>query len=350
MKSTPTDPVIKFFISVLGLIVIFMVLKELQHIFIPLIIAYFLYFLFEPINKFLIKKRIPGSISVLLDLAILVGLLWGISSVIVVSFGQFGEELPIYEQKLNNLVSSTGQSLGIDNHLIKDFNIRNILSDLDYGGIASGFFSSTLSMFSTLFFVLFFFIFISSGHSKLLAVIKNRYVNNSESSLDSSDTIERTFHDITTQVQRYISIKFFISLSIGVIIGIILWLFGVKFFVVWAVLTFLLNFIPNIGSVVAVVLPSLMALVQFESFGYTLLIAAVITLFQNIIGNIVEPKIFGESLGLNPLVILLSLLLWGYIWGIVGMFLSVPLTAILKIIISRSDSSNLNFIGDLMSN
>ncbi len=93
-----------------------------------------------------------------------------------------------------------------------------------------------------------------------------------------------------------------------------------------------------------------MTLVQFESFGYTLIVAAIIISVQNIIGNIIEPKIMGERLGLNPLVILISLLIWGYIWGIVGMFLSVPLTAIIKIIFSRSHSETLTFISDLMGN
>ena len=113
---------------------------------------------------------------------------------------------------------------------------------------------------------------------------------------------------------------------------------------------FILNFIPNIGSVIAVVLPTLMALVQYESFGYAILVMIVIAVIQNIIGNILEPKIFGDRLGLNPIVILISLLVWGYIWGIVGMILSVPLTAIIKLVISNSNSKNLKFLSELMSN
>jgi AI-2 transport protein TqsA len=79
-----------------------------------------------------------------------------------------------------------------------------------------------------------------------------------------------------------------------------------------------------------------------------MLIAAILIVVQNIVGNIIEPKIFGDTLGLNPLVILISLLVWGYIWGIVGMFLAVPLTAIIKIILSGAKTRNLKFINDLM--
>ena len=166
----------------------------------------------------------------------------------------------------------------------------------------------------------------------------------------NEEIIEKTFRDITHQVQKYISTKFFISLLSGTAAGFILWMFDVKFFIVWAVLTALLNFIPNIGSTIAVILPAIMTLVQFESFGYALLVSAIIIVVQNIIGNFLEPKIFGDSLGINPLVILLSLLLWGYIWGIVGMFIAVPITAVIKIILSQSSSKNVSFIDNLMGN
>ncbi len=379
MKKILADPVMKFFISSMGLVVIFMVLKELQHIFIPFVIAYLLYFIFEPLNNLLTKKKIPLFAAIIADLIIIVGLIWSISRVIISSFSQFGQELPIYERKLNGLVSGTAQAWGLTDKALTKFNLSEILAGLDYGGIASGFFSSTLSVFSTVFFVLFFFIFISSGHLKILEAIKTRFSEDDEedkiselrhelekctdvderklleeeiSKLENQKkgTIEETFKDITSKVQKYISTKFLLSLLTGSLVGVILWIFGVDFVIVWAVLTFLLNFIPNIGSALAVIFPTLMALVQFESFGYTIIIAAIIVAVQNIIGNLLEPKILGDQLGLNPLVILLSLLLWGYIWGIMGMFLSVPLTAVLNIIISNSKSDNLKFVSELMGN
>ena len=244
---------------------------------------------------------------------------------------------------------------------------------------AGGFFTSTLSFFSTGFFVLFFFIFVSSGHRRIFDVIKNRYVERkvkvsikefkkeyksqgeineqfdfekekSKIKEDRGIKIEKTFKDITEQIQKYISTKFLVSLITGILVAAVLLIFDIDFLIVWAVLTFLLNFIPNIGSVIAVILPTLMTLVQYESFPKALIVAAIIIAIQNILGNLIEPKIVGDRLGLNPLVILLSLLLWGYIWGIVGMFLSVPLTAVIKIIFSSSDSKNLKFISDLMGN
>ncbi len=379
MKKPLIDSVTKFFIVFIGLVVLFGVLKELQDIFIPLIIAYLLVFVFEPLNEYLIKHKIPKSITTFIDLLIIVGFFWALSTFIIDSFSRLGEELPLYETKLNNIVRTAAINFGILDKFFTEFDIAKILRDLDYSGLASGFFTSTLSLFSAVFFVLFFFIFVNSSHLHLINAIKNRYlkiqshvslktikksllINDEEiekaeyqKRLDEiraqrEKTIEKAFKDITEQIQRYIATKFLISLLKGVLIGIILWIFNIDFLIVWAVLTFFLNFIPNIGAIIAVILPMLMALIQYESIGYALLVAGVIAFAENLIGNIIEPKILGDKLGLNPLIILLSLLIWGYIWGIAGMFLSVPLIAVLKIIISNSESNNLQFLDEVMSN
>ncbi len=368
MKKTLTDPAIKFFIIVIGLVVLFGVLKELQHIVVPLIIAYLLVFIFEPLNTFLIGKKLPKSFTTIIDLLIIIAFFWGLSSFIIDSFSRLGEELPFYEQKLNNIVQNTAASFGITDEMFKDFNIVEILKRIDYGGIASGLFTSTLSLFSAGFFILFFFIFVSSSHERIIKAIKKRYIKRQseisytiekkqnestkveKATNDRKKKIEKTFKDITEQIQRYLATKFLISLLTSVLIGLVLWIFNIDFLIVWAVLTFFLNFIPNIGSIIAIVLPTVMTLIQYESIGYTLLVAGIITIIQNLIGNILEPKILGNKLGLNPLIILLSLLLWGYVWGIAGMFLSVPITAVIKIIISNSESSNLQFMSDLMEN
>lgn len=369
MSKVLSDPVSKFFISVIGLVIILLVLKELQFIFIPLAIAYFLFFVFEPVNRLLTERKIPQALTVIADLVILILIIWGIYGVFISSFGQMGAEFPQYEERISRLVRSAAASFNLTNPSFTEFDLHSWLSKIDYTVLASGVLSSTVSFFSTTFLVLFFFIFISSGHSKIFDTIKDRFVErnivlsleeenaggNSEEEIlkikaQRTDKIEKTFKHITEQVQKYIATKFLINVSSGIIFTIILLLFGVEYAIVWGALSFLFNFIPNIGSIFSVVLPSLMSLIQYGSFGYTALILVVLILVQNIIGNIIEPKIFGDRLGLNPIVILISLLLWGYTWGIIGMFMSVPLTAIIKITISNSSSKNLQFICRLMSN
>jgi AI-2 transport protein TqsA len=381
MKKTFSDPTVKFFISAIGLFFICFILKELQHIFVPFVIAYILFFFFEPLNNFLESKKIPVILIIFVDLILTVSLVYGISRIIIDSFVQFGERVPIFANKLNHIVSSTAVSLGIKEKALTHFNISKLIKSADYSVLASGFFSSTFSIVTSILLVLFFFIFISSGHNKVFEAIRMRYVEKgvktsirkmkkefkTEAELKEeirrtrdealeTMTIQRelklrkTFKDITLQIQRYIVTKFFISLTMGILFGIICALFGIEFFIIWAIFALLLNFIPNVGSVFAVIFPSLMALIQYESFGYALVVAGVLIILQNLVGNLIEPKIFGDRLGLNPLVILISLLVWGYLWGIVGMFLSVPLTAVIKIIVSNSSSKNMRFLTNLMGN
>ncbi|NLT49900.1 MAG: AI-2E family transporter [Ignavibacteria bacterium] len=351
MHTEKSDPVIKFFVTVAGVILIFAVMKELQHIFIPLVAAVFLYFVFEPFNRVLKKHKFPEWLAILCDLLIMVGFLYGISNLIVNQFSQLSEALPEYILRLNNIISSTAVSFGIHDKILTDFSITEYLNSLDYSGFAENIFSSTVSVFSSVFLVLFFFIFVTSGYDNIVFVIKNRYEVSTKKKEEKKDGfVEDTFRSISNQIQTYLGTKFLVSLLTAVLSGLALWIFGVDFVFVWIVITFLFNFIPNVGSIVAVILPALMSLVQFENFGYTLLIIIVISVIQNIIGNVIEPKIMGNKLGLNPIVILLSLLLWGYVWGITGMFLSVPLAGILKIILAQSDSKNMKFISNLMGN
>jgi len=376
MKKHYTDQSVKFFISVMGLFAIFFVLKELQFIIVPLVIAYFLFFFFEPLNTYFEKHKIPLGIVIFIDIVLTVSILYGLSRVIIESILQFSVQLPLYEQKLNKIISETARSFHIKDYTLTHFNISRLLKKVDYSVLAGGVFESTLSLAGSVMLVLFFFIFISSGHEKTLQAIRARFVekeiksslkkmkkekhddedqktfeeNFQSMTIQREETLQKTFRHITEQVQKYIITKFLISLSVGLVMGFTLWLFDVDFFIIWASFAVILNFIPNIGSVISVVLPTLITLVQYESFGYAFLVAAILIITQNIIGNIIEPKIFGDRLGLNPLVILLSLLLWGYLWGIVGMFLAVPLTAVIKIIISNSRSKNMRFITNLMSN
>lgn len=367
-----------FFLNVIGIVVIFIVLKSLAEIFIPFVIAYFLFFVFSPLNSYLERLKVPSSVTVILDILIIIIVLGSFSSVIVNSFSRLGEALPGYEVKLNQIVSATAGSMGVKDKQFLNFKITNLLQTIDYGPLAGNVFSSTFSFLGSFLFVLFFFIFIMSGHRNIYGAIKRRYLishmpedlktpeleaeaaqkGSSFTSVQVSEkyrarrekeqTLQSTFQEITDQIQKYVIAKFIISLIAGIATGVILLLFGVDFVVVWAVITFLFNFVPNIGSLIATVLPALMTLVQFGSIGYALLVAAILVVLHNVLGNIVEPRIFGHRLGLNPLVILFSLLLWAYIWGIVGAILSVPLTAIIKIVISRLDSPNANFFNDLM--
>lgn len=377
-QKIQADGTIKFFITIIGLVVIAIVLKELSQIFIPLVIAIFLFFVFSPLNAWLSNKKIPMLVITLLDLAITFGLLYGVGRIVVDSFLQFGEGLPVYGEKLSNMVQSTSMAWGISDPFFTEFSFDQLLGKLNIQNLAGGIFSSTISLLGNILFVLFFFLFVLSGNETIYKAIKRRYVfkkvspelkeikenlQNSNATLDdqklldkfNSDRREReqqletTFKKITEQIQRYIIAKVGVNLIAGIITTIVLSIIGVDFPIVWGLFVFLFNFIPTIGSAAALVFPVLFALVQFDSVGTMILVLALMAGIQTLAFNVAEPMILGKRLNLNPLLILLSVLLWGYIWGIVGMLLSVPLTAIIKIIISNSNSPNMEFFEHLMS-
>jgi predicted PurR-regulated permease PerM len=166
---------------------------------------------------------------------------------------------------------------------------------------------------------------------------------------ENEKKLSNTFKAITEQIQRYIILKISINLATGIVVWIFLAILGVDFAFIWGLFTFLFNFIPTIGSAIALILPVTMTLLEFGSITFTAVIALILIAIQTLSFNLIEPNLIGKRLNLNPLLILFSVLIWGYIWGVVGMLLSVPLTAIIKIIISNSDSENLTFISDLMS-
>jgi predicted PurR-regulated permease PerM len=145
--------------------------------------------------------------------------------------------------------------------------------------------------------------------------------------------IKKIGADIMRQVSRYLSIKFVISLVTGVIVAAGLSLVNLEFAVVWGIIQFILNFIPSLGSITVGVGAGLFALIQFWPEPAPVIFVALVMLGVNvIIGNVLEPKIMGDNLGLSPIVVLLSLLIWGWIWGFAGMILAVPMMVIIRIV------------------
>lgn len=377
-QKNQTDGALKFFITIIGLVVIGIVLKELSHIFIPLVIAIFLYFVFSPLNTWLTNRKVPMFIITLLDLVITFGLLYGVGRIVVDSFFQFADGLPFYGDKLSNIVRATAASWGVTDPFFTEFSFDQLLTKLNVQNLASGLFSSTFSLLGSVLFVLFFFVFVLSGNKTVYEAIKHRYVfkkvspelkkikrslEHSEHTVDEQklldefhherqlreQQLETTFKKITEQIQHYIIAKVGVNLSAGIITTIVLSFIGVDYPIVWGLFVFLFNFIPTIGSAAALVFPVLFTLIQFDSFGTMILVLALMAGIQTLAFNVAEPMILGKRLNLNPLLILLSVLVWGYIWGIVGMLLSVPLTAIIKIIISNSTSPNMQFFEHLMN-
>lgn len=358
MQKVSIDSSTKIFIAVIGIVFIVAVLKELSYILLPFTIAYFLYFLFSPLNDYLYDKKIPGIIIILFDILIIGAVTFGISKVLVESFAVFDGNTATYATRLNAVVRDVAATLGLKDPSVRFFSLQKAIAKLDIVGLAGGLINSVVPFAGSVLLVLFFFVFIVSGHHSIYLALKRRYQKPAEKKTGDvpavADTgalninMNTTFQEITEQIQKYIVTKIAVNLLAGILVGVAALLLGIDFPFVWGVLAFILNFIPTIGSVGSLILPTLMALIQFGSIGYAGLTAGIIAAIQTVCFNILEPLMIGKRLDLNPIVILLSVLLWGYVWGITGMLLAVPLTAIIKIIISNSKDENVKLIVDLM--
>jgi len=148
-----------------------------------------------------------------------------------------------------------------------------------------------------------------------------------------SGSMDKMGKDLMSQVTRYLTAKFVISLVTGIITATGLWLIGVEFAIIWGLVAFIFNFIPIFGSIVAGFGTSLFALLQFWPEPVPVILTVVLILAINIIiGNIIDPKLIGDHVGISPLIVLASLTIWGFIWGFAGMIIAVPMTVIIKII------------------
>jgi predicted PurR-regulated permease PerM len=275
-KKINSDPVVQFFIVIIGLLAIGILFKELQHIILPFVIAYILFFLFQPLNMTLRKIKIPGFVLIILNLAIVGFISFSITQFLIDSLVQFSKDFNDYAIKLNKIIRETSIAIGIRDPYFKNFSIQKIISKLDYKELAGGVFSSAVDLLGSIFLILFFYIFIFSGHNGIFDAIKRRYVHGKQAQLekkikkntspDSEVTIEatsagetrisesqlaNTFKAITEQIQKYIIVKIANNLAAGILVGLALYIWGVDFPILWGAFTFFLNFIPTIGSAAA---------------------------------------------------------------------------------------------------
>jgi len=229
---------------------------------------------------------------------------------------------PEYSARLTELLAQ----------VTKRFNLpEDWLSKVDWGGKLGawlvGLSGSLISFMSTLVMVVIFLVFLLLGKPDFKYKLVKAF------SKERGDQINQIVGAISSQIGRYLAVQFVLSFATGLCVWLALYLLGVDFAVTWGALAFFLNFIPNIGSIIASVPPILLALIQYYPNWWPAILSFVFILtIQMVIGNVISPKVMGDRLNLSPVVILFSLLLCGYLWGVVGALLSVPIASIVKIV------------------
>jgi AI-2 transport protein TqsA len=310
------------FLGILVLVAVGVVLKYAQSVILPLIIAWLLSYLIGPAVNFMTTRKIPTTLAVAIILIILLGIFYLSFTFLYSRVSAFAAAYPKYHTRFTELLAL----------VTSKWNLKfDPLSGINWGqSISSGLVSLSGSIFafvSQLVLVIIFLFFILLGKPYF------RYKILKSFSAENADQISRITSSITSQIRRYLSLQFLISFTTGILVWLALQIIGVDFPVTWGALAFFLNFIPTVGSIVASIPPILLALVQF----YPSIWPGVVTFFTVVtiqlgMGNALSPKVMGDQLNLSPVVVLLSLLFWGWLWGVVGALISIPIAAAIKII------------------
>jgi predicted PurR-regulated permease PerM len=329
MMSAERSQATGLILTMAAFVVVIAGLKAAQDIIIPFLLSGFIAIICGPPVFWLRKKRLPTGLAVL---AVIIGVsICGllVTALIGSSINDFANELPVYQGKIDIKVIQLAGLLGRLGINIED----RALSEYIDPGAAMFFAEKLLSGFGKVlgntFIILITVIFILLEASSFRAKINKISVDH-RPGFSLAD-----FDHFITGVNRYMVIKTWISLATGILVATWLFVLKVDYPLLWGLLAFLLNYVPNIGSILAAVPATLLALIQLGPTAALLTVSGY-ALVNVLIGNVIEPRFMGKGLGLSTLVVFISLAFWGWVLGPVGMLLSVPLTMILKIALAGS--------------
>lgn len=312
-------------LGILALIAVGAVLKAAQGVVIPLLIAWLLSYLLAPAVTFLVRRlRFPAPLAVAGVVLLLLLASWGAGLVIHQRLLAFAKAFPAYQDKITALYAHYGSELNVPTPVLKDLDLTAQIGPLVLR--TSRFFIAFITnAILVMIFLVFMLLAKPFANDKLRAALPDR-----------ADTLIAITNTISRQIGAYLGALFVISLVTGLVVwGVLAWI-GVEFAFTWGLLAFVLNFVPTLGSIVASIPPVLMALAQFApSFWPAVGVAAALFVIQQTLGNFIAPKVYGDRLNLSPVVILLFLVFWGWLWGITGALLAVPLAAAIQIALAH---------------
>ena len=317
------------FLGILVFLALGFVLHLLKAILLPFVVAVFLSQIFMPGMVALRRYRVPTGVAILLMLIAVSAVLFAFSWVIVSSIQSFRDSLPRYEERLGGLVEGAIARLVSTIPMLREpverFRWQEAVEVSSLTGMLAAGAGSFLLFFNEIFLVMLYLVFLLSGSESFPAKLERAL-------MDRAERVADVISNIEAQVRKYLVTKTFVNMINGLLVTLLLAMFGVDFAPLWGFVTFIAHYIPHVGAVLSVGLPAVFILLQFDSLGWALLIAALNLALQFAIGNVIEPRIVGHSLDLSPVLVLLSLIFWGWLWGPWGMILAVPITSTIKIV------------------
>ncbi|MBI1356363.1 MAG: AI-2E family transporter [Acidobacteria bacterium] len=321
--TLPDSPKANVLIYLAAFCVVIAGLKEARDIVLQVLIAGFAAIAVAPPIFYLKSRGVPFVLSLILVMALLLGIVGFMAGVVGSSINDFTDQLPMYEDRGREAIGQIvevlhrfGVNVAVDEAIAGLFDPGQMMGWV--GGLFAGLGSVLANSFLIFIMAIFLLLEASTFPTKLQAAFG-----------DQNRVVER-FQNLGSSINHYLVIKTWASLATGGLAAGLCFAFGLDFALLWGLLAFLLNYVPNVGSVVAGVPPVLLAIVQLGLLKASLILVGYI-LINNILGNFIEPRFMGKGLGLSTFAVLVSLVFWGWVLGPVGMLLSIPLTMAVKI-------------------
>lgn len=321
--------------TIILLIAVVYILTVTKSYLLPFVVALLIWYLVKHMRDWIAGNRIVGRyfplwVQNVLVFAIIFGVLSIISRLLVGSIEQFMSELPVYEANVGVMNAYLLEQYRFD---LVDY-LNRFSGDFDFTQLVQPLINSLSLLLSNGFMIVLYVIFLLLEEStfpikhKILAGHPERYAET-----------RQLVRNIDASFGRYFSIKTLTSLITAVLSYFVLLLLGVDTPLLWAIVIFLLNYIPSIGSLIATTFPAIIAVLQAGDWWPGLWVLICVGIIQVAVGNFLEPRWMGNSLNISPLVVILSLVAWGAIWGVMGMILSVPIMVMLIIVFARFEST-----------
>jgi predicted PurR-regulated permease PerM len=321
-----------FFITTIAIVV---TLIFGQSLIIPFIFALILWFLVRKIRHLLdkvnfIEKYLPTWFKNLITSIIMLSVLGFVSKVLLSNINSLTNSYTAYEGNVETIINKVNNLLQIN--IIESLKAHS--GDFDFGAILKKIFKSLTDVLSNAFIIIIYALFIFleevNFNSKLKAVFSNK---------EQYTQLGGILEEIEKSIANYIGLKTLISFITGLASYLVLLFIGIDAPLFWAFLIFILNYIPTIGSLIGTLFPAIFCLLQFGEFTPFLMVLGFVGSIQIVVGNLLEPKLMGNSLNISSFVAIFALSFWGTLWGITGMLLSIPITVIMVIIFSHFSST-----------
>ena len=318
-------------ISAAAVIILIYGMQAAKVLLVPFLLAIFLALISVRPMLWMQKKGVPAVAAALIIVTAMMLILGVVGTIVGASVAEFTSALPSYQERLDVIVKQ--MFAFVAERINEDFYAENLGDVVDPGwamGLAATILNGVSDVLTNAFLIFFTMVFILLEASTIPTKISAAFGVGGES-------FERP-RQFLNNLGRYLGIKTIVSIATGFLIGILTWTIGLDFPLLWGMLAFLLNYVPNIGSIIAAVPAVLMAGLQLGAGGA--LATALGFLGVNMLfGNIIEPRLMGYGVGISPLVVFIGLIFWGWVFGPVGMLLSVPLTMALKMGLERNEQT-----------